>query len=133
MVKRKGSSRKKRPDGIGKYLTDLRLGKSKLGKRLTQQEIAKRIKRSRSYICRIETGERERKSVPRKPLRGFILYQLAKAYEVPVAEILEKANWPQLLLLDTTKEERQQLIRYLERMREIKRQQESPPTGQGSA
>ena len=115
MVKRKGSSRKERPLGIGKYLTDLRLGK-----RLTQQEIAKRIKRSRSYICRIETGERERKSVPRKPLRGFILYQLAKAYEVPVAEILEKANWPQLLLLDT--EETQELLRQLKQIRRRKKQ-----------
>jgi len=112
MGKREGSSRKKRPDGIGKYLTDLRLGK-----RLTQQEIAKRIKRSRSYICKIETGERERKSVPQESLRGFILYELAKAYEADLAEVLEKANSPQLLLLDTTEEERQELIRRLKEIR----------------
>jgi transcriptional regulator with XRE-family HTH domain len=115
MLKRKGSSRKERSTALAKYLTEKRLNR-----RLTQKEIAKRIKRSRSYICRIETGERERKSVPRKPLRGFILYQLAEAYKAPVAEILEKANWPQLLLLDTTKKERQQLIRHLGEIRQRK-------------
>ena len=113
MAKRKASSRKERPDGtIAKYLTDLRLGKE-----LTQQQIADKIRRSRSYICRIETGERERKSVPQESLRGFILYELAKAYAADLAEVLEKANSPQLLLLDTNEEERQELIRRLKEIR----------------
>jgi len=115
MAKRKGSSRKKRPAGtIAKYLTDLRLEKT-----LTQREIADKIHKSRSYICKIETGQRERKSVPQESLRGFILYELAKAYEADLAEVLEKANSPQLLLLDTTEEERQELIR---RLKEIRRE-----------
>ena len=114
MVKRKGSSRKERPAGIAKYLTDLRL---RPGKELTQQQIADKIHKSRSYICKIETGERERKSVPQESLRGFILYELAKAYGADLAEVLEKANSPQLLLLDTTEEERQELIRRLTEIR----------------
>ncbi len=125
MVKRKGSSRIERTTPLGEYLTLKRVGEG-----LTQKEIAKKIKRSTSYICRIETGQRERKSLPqkkslqKKSLRGFILYQLAKAYKASIAEILEKANWPQLLLLDTTKEERQELLRHLERIRKTKRRQE---------
>ncbi len=113
MVKRKGSSRKVRPAGtIAKYLTDLRLEN-----KLTQQEIADKIHKSRSYICKIETGQRERKSVPQESLHGFILYELSKAYEADLAEVLEKANSPQLLLLDTTEEERQELIRRLKEIR----------------
>ena len=112
MAKRKGYSRKERPAGIAKYLTDLRVGKE-----LTQQQIADKIGRSRSYICRIETGDRERKSVPQESLRGFILYELAKAYEADLAEVLENANSPQLLLLDTTEEERQELIHRLKEIR----------------
>jgi len=113
MVKRKGSSRKERPAGtIAEYLTDLRLGKE-----LTQQQIADKIGRSRSYICRIETGARERKSVPRESLDRFILYELAKVYGADLAELLERANCPQLLLLATTEEERQELIRRLKEIR----------------
>lgn len=112
MVKRKSSFRKKRNPGIGKYLTDLRVYKG-----FTQQQIADKIGRSRSYICRIETGERERKSVPQESLHGFILYELSKAYEADLAEVLEIANSPQLLLLDTTEEERQELIRRLKEIR----------------
>ncbi len=113
MVKRKGSSRIERPEGtIAKYLTDLRLRK-----KLTQQEIADKIHKSRSYICRIETGERERKLVPKESLRGFILYELAETYEADLAEVLEKANCPQLLLLDTNEEERQELISHLKEIR----------------
>jgi len=112
MGKRKGSSRKERPAGIGKYLTDLRVDKG-----FTQQQIADKIGRSRSYICRIETGERERKSVPQESLHGFILYELTKAYEADLAEVLEIANSPQLLLLDTTEGERQELIGHLKEIR----------------
>ena len=115
MTRRRGSSRIERGTRIGEYLTAERLRQ-----RLTQEEIAKRIGRSRSYICRIETGQRERKSVPRKVPRGFILYQLAEAYGADLAEVLEKAHWPQLPLLDTTEEEHQQLIRYLNEIRQRK-------------
>lgn len=113
MANRRGRPRKERSPGIGQYLTDIRESRE-----LTQQQIADKIGRSRSYICKIETGERERKSVPQESLRGFILYELAKAYEADLAEVLEKANSPQLLLLDTTEEERQKLIR---RLKEIRR------------
>ena len=115
MTKRKGSSRKERPAGIAKYLTDLRVGKE-----LTQQQIADKIGRSRSYICKIETGERERKSVPQESLRGFILYELATAYRADLAEVLEMANSPQLLLLNTSEQERQELIRHLNEIRRRK-------------
>ena len=113
MLKRKGSSRKERPAGtIAKYLTDLRLEN-----KLTQQEIADKIKKSRSCICKIERGARTEKS-----LHGLLLYDLAKAYGAPIAEILKKANWTQLLLLDT--EETQELLQYLKRVQKKKRQQE---------
>jgi len=103
MPKRKGSSRKQRTPGIGEYLTDKRLAQRK-----TQQEIAVKIKKTRSFICRIEIGDRRRQC-----LRGSILYELAKAYDAPIEEVLKKANWPQLLLMDTSEEERQRIIRYL--------------------
>ena len=112
MKNRRGAPRKKRNPGIGEYLTCLREDKG-----LTQQQIADKIKRSKSYICRIERGNRERKSVPQKSLRGFILYELAKAYEADLAEVLEIANSPQLLLLDTTEEERRELVRRLKEIR----------------
>jgi transcriptional regulator with XRE-family HTH domain len=115
MVKRKGYSRKERPAGIAKYLTDLRLEN-----KLTQQEIADKIGKSRSYICKIERGKRERKTVPQKSLRDFILYKLAEAYGADLAEVLEKADCPQLLLLNTTEEERQQLIDHLNTLRQRK-------------
>lgn len=121
MAKRHGSSRKERTSDIGKYLTKIRLSQAK-----TQQEIADRIGKSKSCICKIETGVRTQKS-----LHGFILYQLAKAYEVPIAEMLEKANWPQLPLdiraasverqndplSNITEEEHQELICYLDEIR----------------
>ena len=112
MLQRKGRPRKDRISEIGKYLTKKR---EKLG--FSQQEIADAIGKSKSYICKIERGKRERKSVPQESLRSFILYELAKAYEADLAEVLEKANSPQLLLLDTTEEERQELIRRLKEIR----------------
>lgn len=112
MPKRRGRPRKDRTSEIGEYLTEKREGLRK-----TQQEIADAIGKSKSYICKIERGKRERKSVPQESLRGFILYELAKAYEADLAEVLEKANSPQLLLLDTTEEERQELIRRLNEIR----------------
>jgi len=103
VTKRRGSSRKGRDSDLGEYLTEIRVSQGK-----TQQEIAEKLGMSRSRICRIERGQRVRQC-----LRGFILYQLAKAYDAPIEEVLKKANWPQLLLLDTNEEERQDLIRYL--------------------
>ena len=103
MPKRRGSSRIKRTTDIGKYLTQKRVCQGK-----TQQEIAVKIKKTRSFICRIERGERRRRC-----LRGSILYELAKAYDAPIEEVLKKANWPQLLLMDTNEEERRRIIRYL--------------------
>ena len=115
MSKRKGSPRKERTPGIGEYLTKIREKQEK-----TQQEIAVAVGKSRSYICRIETGQRELKTVPQASLRDFILYQLAEAYGADIAEVLEIANCPQLLLLDTTEEERQELIRHLNEIRQRK-------------
>ena len=107
MLKRKGSPRKERTSDIGKYLTNIREEQDK-----TQQEIAASIRMSRSCICKIERGVRTEKS-----LHGSILYQLAEAYGVSITEILKAANWTQLPLLDTTEEERQELIRYLNEIR----------------
>ena len=111
MQKRRGAPRQKRTPGIGKYLTELRECQKK-----TQQQIATEIKKSRSCVCRIESGKRREES-----LRGLILYDLAKAYGAPIAELLKKANWEQLLLLNT--EEMQELLQHLKRIRKRKRQQ----------
>jgi len=88
MIKRKGSSRRERPAGIAKYLSDLRLSNG-----LTQQEIADKIGRSRSCICKIETGQRTQKS-----LRSDILYELAYAYGASIEDIQRRAYWPQYTL-----------------------------------
>jgi transcriptional regulator with XRE-family HTH domain len=115
MPKRRGPPRKNRASALGKYLTRIREEKGK-----TQQEIADAIGKSRSYICKIERGQRERKTVPQKSPRDFILYRLAEAYKAEIAEVLEIANCPQLLLLYTTEEERQELICHLNEMRQPK-------------
>ncbi len=124
MAKRKGSSRKERTSSdIGKYLTEIRLSQGK-----TQQEIADRIGRDKSCICKIERGQRTQKS-----LRGEILYEIAIAYEISIEDIQRRAYWPQSILsLDITDEEMQELIRHLKRMRERKRQQGPQPKEQGS-
>lgn len=113
MVKRKGSFRKERTTAFGEYLTTLRVRQGK-----TQQEIGASTGKGKdkSCICKIERGTRTEKS-----LYGLLLYDLAKAYGAPIAEILKKANWTQLLLLDT--EETQELLRYLKRVQKKKRQQ----------
>lgn len=103
MTKRKGSFRIERTTNLAEYLTSARIDNG-----LTQEEVAKRMKKSKSFICRIERGQRERQC-----LRGYILYQLAKAYDVPVDEVLKKANWPQLLLLDIDEEGSRDVIRYI--------------------
>ncbi len=112
MLKRRGRPRKNRISEIGKYLTEIREARGE-----TQQEIAVKIKKTRSCICKIERGARTEKT-----LHGLLLYDLAKAYGAPIAEILKKANWTQLLLLDT--EETQELLQYLKRVQKKKRQQE---------
>ncbi len=103
MTKRKGTSRKKRTTILARYLTSKRISMG-----LTQEDIAKKIGKTRSCICRIERGQRESRC-----LRGYILYQLAKAYDLPTDEVLKKANWPQLLLLNLDKEDSKDLIRYI--------------------
>jgi len=105
MAKRKGSSRGIRTTDLGEYLTSKRLEKG-----LTQEQIAKRLRRSRSCVCRIERGQRNSEC-----LRGYILYQLAEAYNAPVDVVLEKANWPQLLLVDINQKEKKQLARYIKK------------------
>ena len=115
MPKRRGPPRKDRTSEIGKYLTEIREEHGE-----SQQQIAAKIKKTRSYICKIERGKRDRKTVPHKSLRDFILYKLAKAYKADLAEVLERANCPQLILLYTTEEERRKLIRRLTEIRQRK-------------
>jgi len=107
MSKRRGRPSIERPPGIGRFLTQAREAQGK-----TQQQMARRLKKSKSIICKIERGHRTDKS-----LRGLLLYDLAKAYGVKISDLLKAANWPQLPLLDTTEKERKQLIRYLMKIR----------------
>ncbi len=115
MLKRKGAPRKERTTPLGKYLTEKREEQGK-----TQQQIATEIKRTRSCICKIERGASTEKS-----LRGIILYDLAEAYGASIGEILQMAEWTQLPLLETTEEERQELLRYLKRIRKRDKQRKS--------
>lgn len=103
MAKRQLHLITERPTTLATYLTSVRISKG-----LTQTEVAEKIKKSKSWICRIERGERQRQC-----LRGYVLYRLAEAYGAELGKVLEKANWPQLLLMNTNDEEREQLIRYL--------------------
>ncbi|GEM_PF-2068573 len=125
MTKRRGSFRKKREKTIGKYLTECRVAQGK-----TQQEVADDLGKSKYLICRIEIGERTKKS-----LEGVILHDVAKAYGTSIVEILKRAESVQLPLimtsadaenvktdpfLDITEEERQELIQYLNEIRQKK-------------
>ena len=103
MAKRGPYRKQKRGPPLAKYLASRRLEQG-----LTQEEIAKRLNKSKSCICRIESGQRQQQC-----LHGYILYQLAEAYGVSVGEVLKKADWPQLLLMGASEEERKQLIQYL--------------------
>lgn len=103
MARRKPHSIQKRETSLAKYLTSVRIDRG-----LTQTEVAERIKKSKSWICRVERGERQREC-----LRGYILYRLAEAYGADLGQVLKKANWTQLLLMNTTHKERDQLIKYL--------------------
>ena len=101
---RRGPYRKQKDrTPLAEYLVSVRIEKG-----LTQEEIAIKLKRTKGSICRIESGNRQKRC-----LRGYILYKLAEAYGVPLGEVLKRADWPQLLLMDTNEEERQDLIRYL--------------------
>ena len=103
MAKRKPHFIQKRDTPLAKYLTSKRIRNG-----LTQIEVAQKIKKSKSWICRIERGERQRQC-----LRGYILYQLAQAYGADLGQVLKKAKWPQLLLIGTSDKEKGQLIQYL--------------------
>ncbi len=110
MVTRKGSSRCDETDettDLGRYLISVRVSRKQ---RLTQQQVADKIQKSRSFICRIERGNRRKKC-----LQGYVLYDLAKAYEVPIEKVLEKAKWPQLLLIDIKKEGKKNIKRYIKK------------------
>jgi len=103
MANRKQNTKRKKPTPLAKYLKSWRQKKG-----LTQKEVADKIEMSRSFICRVERGNRQR-----KPLQGYILYQLAQAYGAPVGKVLKKANWPQLLLIGADDKEKEELIQYL--------------------
>ena len=110
MVNRKGSSRCGETDettDLGRYLISVRVLRKQ---RLTQQQVADRIQKSRSFICRIERGNRRKKC-----LQGYVLYDLAKAYEVPIEKVLKKAKWPQLLLVDVNQKEKKQMASYIKK------------------
>jgi transcriptional regulator with XRE-family HTH domain len=122
MAKRRGSFREKREtNSIGEYLTNLRVAQGK-----TQQEVADELGehgKSKYLICKIERGRRTTRS-----LEGVILYDVARAYGASVIEILKRAEAVQLPLnplLDISDEERQELIRYLDEIRQKK--EERPP------
>ena len=110
MPNRRGRPAKERSPGIGKFLAEARETQGK-----TQQQVAVRLNKSKSIICKIERGYRTSKS-----LHGLLLYDLAKAYSIKIADLLKEANWLQLPLLETTEEERKQLIRYLNKIRRKK-------------
>ena len=103
MAKRGPYYKEKDRTPLAEYLVTTR---TKQG--LTQEEIAKNLKKSRSSICRIESGERQKQCQ-----RGYLLYKLAEAYGASLGEVLKRAGWPQLLLIGASEEERKQLIQYL--------------------
>ena len=103
MAKRGPYRKQKDRPPLAEYLVSVRIEKG-----LTQEEIAKKLNKTKSSICRIESGDRQRQC-----LHGYILYRLAEAYGVSPGEVLKRANWPQLLLIDASEEERKQLIQYL--------------------
>ncbi|GAI53958.1 unnamed protein product [marine sediment metagenome] len=43
----------------------------------------------------------------------MLIFDLAKAYEAPIKEVLEQAGWPQLLLMGIDEELMQEAKRYL--------------------
>ena len=88
---------------LAEYLVTIRIEQG-----LTQDEIAKKLKKSRSSISRIERGERQKQC-----LRGYLLYQLTNAYGDSLGEVLKRAGWPQLLLIGASEEERKLIIQEL--------------------
>jgi transcriptional regulator with XRE-family HTH domain len=65
------------PRRIGTVLKEIRETKG-----LTQEELAKKAKVTRSYVALMETGEKANPSL-------VILQRLAKALRVPVSDLLE--------------------------------------------
>jgi transcriptional regulator with XRE-family HTH domain len=80
----------------------------RIKKGLTQQDVAERLNVTKGSICRIERSNRRERC-----MQGYILYRIAEAYEVPLGEVLQRANWPQLLLMGDNQRERDILIHYL--------------------
>jgi transcriptional regulator with XRE-family HTH domain len=64
-------------------------------KRITQEDLAKRIGVSRQAVCMWETGKRE--------LKGTMLNKIAQIFSVPVSEILSENDTVNKLLLTTGK------------------------------
>jgi XRE family transcriptional regulator, master regulator for biofilm formation len=64
------------PKQLGAMVTKLR------GKRMTQEQLAKRAKVSRSYLAAIEAGHRKNPSLD-------VLKRLAKALNRPLSDLLE--------------------------------------------
>ena len=115
MGQRKGFFRRKRISYLGDLMTSLRIEQG-----LTQQDVADSMRRSKSYICKIETS----RGVPDPGiLAGFARacgtrpeYLVGKAHQLELnllAAITAPADLPTDPLKDVTEEERQELIRYL--------------------
>lgn len=115
MKLRKGYRRIERNTSIGKELTQLRISQG-----LTQREVAANLKRSKSYVCKMETTKRVHDA--------DALYAYAVACGTRPEYLLGRTHQLQLPLLnaliapsdlsidpleDITPEERQELIRYL--------------------
>lgn len=72
---------------LGKYLTELREGRT----RFTQAQAARQLGLSRQQLHHYESG----RTTPPDPL----LIKIAQLYHVHPDEVLRKAYWPQLVLL----------------------------------
>ncbi|MFC1944425.1 helix-turn-helix transcriptional regulator [Chloroflexota bacterium] len=117
-MRRRGYYRKSRTGDMQAYLTYLRMRE-----KLTQQEVADRMGRSRSYICQIENGRRT--PSPR------LLRELAIIYEELPERVLMKAGLFEMFTLTAiaapeelpenplsdvegvSEDERRELLRYL--------------------
>ena len=103
MAKRGPYRKQKKRPPLAEYLVSIRIEKG-----LTQEEIAKKLRKTKGSICRIESGDRQQKC-----LQGYLLYRLAEAYGASLGEVLKRAGWPQLLLIGASEEERKHIIQHL--------------------
>ena len=115
MRQRRGYFRRNRTTEIGKEMTNLRISQG-----LTQEEVARKLGWSKSYICKIERG-------PRTPspniVSAFALacrtrpeYLLGRIRQLQLNllnAIMAPTELPLDSLKDVTEEERLELIRYL--------------------